>query len=87
MKGYEEEHEVGAGWSWFLVALLAGLVLAWGLFCFKLVKDGPRRWNFGELPDAPSQSVYSTQEPSPNAAPPPQSPQLPEAEPWKGAAK
>jgi hypothetical protein len=87
MNEYEEQHGISSGWSWFLVAALSGLILAWGLFCFLLVKEGPRRWNFDALPDTPSQSIYSSQQTPEEAAPPRQVAPLPEAKPWKGAGK
>jgi hypothetical protein len=84
---YEEKREISSGWSWFLVVALAGLIIAWGLFCFVLIKDGPRRWNFGALPDTPGQSIYSSKQAPEEAAPPRQVAPLPEARPRKGGAK
>jgi hypothetical protein len=51
------------------------------------VKDGPRRWNYGTLPDAPSQSIYSTEAASENTIPPRQVAPLPEAKPRKPATQ
>ena len=83
----EEKHEVSLGWSWFLVLALAGLIVAWGAFCFVLVRDGPREWNFGALTDTPSQSIYSSEQAPESASPPRQVAPLPEAKPWKGSGK
>jgi len=83
----EEKHEISLGWSWFLVAALSGLIVAWGVFCYVFVKDGPRRWSFGALPDTPSQSIYSSEQAPERASPPRQVAPLPEARPWKGGEK
>jgi hypothetical protein len=69
--------------DWAVVILICLLVLGWGLLIFSTVKDPPRRWHLGALPDAPSQSVYSTAEPPATANPPRQVPPLPEAQPGK----
>ena len=83
----EEKREVSAGWSWLMVMALASLIIAWGAFCFLLVRDGPRQWDFGALTDTPSQSIYSSEQTPEKAAPPPQVAPLPEARPWKGGEK
>jgi hypothetical protein len=85
MKEYEEDHEIGSIWSWALVVILCALILAWGFTIHAVVKDGPREWNFGTLPDAPSQSIYSTEEAPEKAVPPRQVAPLPEAKPRKPA--
>ena len=79
----ETEHGAGAasGWGWLIVILISALIVAWGLLNFAIIKDPPRTWHFGALPDAPGQSIYSTQEPPTAATPPPQIPPLPEAKP------
>jgi hypothetical protein len=70
-------------WGWLVVILVCALVVAWGLVNFFLVKDGPRTWHFGTLPDAPSESIYSSRETPEAANPPRQIPPLPEAQPKK----
>ena len=71
--------------DWAIVILVAALVALWGLLNFALVKDLPRTWQFGVLPDAPSESVYSTEEAPQSTTPPRQTPMLPEAQPKKPA--
>ena len=72
-------------WSWIVIILVAALVVAWGLVAFMLVRDVPRTWHRGALPDTPSESIYSTS-PAPDAAnPPPQIQPLPEAKPKQAA--
>jgi hypothetical protein len=69
------------GWGWLVVILISALIIGWGLLNFAIIKDPPRTWHFGALPDAPGQSIYSTQEPPSAATAPPQIPPLPEAKP------
>ena len=68
------ESRAGVAWGWVVVILVAALVIAWGLLAFVLVPDVPRTWHMGALPDAPGESVYSTNPPPREAAPPPQIP-------------
>jgi len=86
MKEYEENREIGSTWSWTLMMLFCASILTWGFAIYALVKDGPREWNYGTLPDAPSQSIYSTEEESERANPPRQVAPLPEAKPRRPAA-
>ena len=85
MKEYEENREISSIWSWALVVICCAFILAWGGMNYALVKDGPREWNFGTLPDAPSQSVYSTEQAPEKAIAPRQVEPLPEAKPRKSA--
>jgi hypothetical protein len=57
-----ETKEGGKNWkAWFIVCLLAGLFLIYGVLMYLLVGDkGPPGWNFGGVEDIPGQSVYST---------------------------
>jgi hypothetical protein len=83
-----ESHETEEAMSvrgWAIVILVAALVALWGLLNFAVVKDLPRTWHFGVLPDAPSESVYSTEEAPQSLTPPRQTPMLPEAQPKKPA--
>jgi hypothetical protein len=47
-------------WSWVILIAFCALIIAWGFVNFRLVQDAPRHWDFGALPAAPSQSIYST---------------------------
>ncbi len=82
MNDHEEEHELPRIMSWILVILLATAVVSWCMFIMMMVKDGPRTWDFGALPDVPAESIYSTM-PAPPAVDlketPLQFPKLPEA--------
>jgi len=86
MKEYEENREIGSMWSWALVLLLCAFILVWGFAIHALVKDRPRDWNYGTLPDAPSQSIYSTEQAPEKTVPPRQVAPLPEAKPVKSAS-
>jgi hypothetical protein len=84
----ETEHGRKAlpGWGWIVVILISALIIGWGLLNFVLVRDPPRTWHFGTLPDTPSQSIYSTEAPpAVTGNPPQQIPPLPEAQPKKKA--
>jgi len=82
MESSQETERNGWVWGWIVAILVAALVVGWGLLSFFTVRDEPRTWHFGVLPDAPGQSIYSTRE-SPDAAGPvpTQIPALPEARP------
>ena len=88
MKQSHETEEAFSIRDWAIIVIVAALIVCWGLLNFALVKDLPRRWHFGVLPDTPSASVYSTEEAPQSSTPPRQTPMLPEAQPKKpsGAA-
>ena len=62
----EERREGRIGW--LVVIGLCTVLILWGLANYRLVKDRPRAWDFGVLPDTPGQSAYSTATPSPTPA-------------------
>ena len=74
-------------WSWVLIVVFCMATLGWGYFNYLLIPDRgedqplKRQWDFGILPDAPSQSIYSSSQPAQAQGVPPQIPQLPEAHP------
>jgi hypothetical protein len=72
----------GAGaWGWVVIVLVSALVVAWGLAAYVLVRDVPRTWHRGSLPDTPGESIYSTAPAPATATAPLQIPPLPEAQP------
>ncbi len=75
--------ERGTRRGWLAVIALSVALIGWGLLTYFIVQDRARVWYFGALPDAPSQSVYSTEATPQTMQPPRQTPQLPEAKPWK----
>jgi hypothetical protein len=96
----EYEHGGGGGErsGWRIVLLICAALLGWGAIQYAAVRDAPRRWDFGALPDAPSQSAFSASQPANPQAGPAQMAPLPEARPqpagagatptgaaWKGA--
>jgi hypothetical protein len=83
MNSKPENNSAGSFKDWVIMLIIAALVSGWGLFVYFRVQDRPRQWDFGVLPDAPSQSIYSTTPPPGNAAVPTQTPVLPEATPWQ----
>jgi hypothetical protein len=62
-KEYEEQTIISSFWSWVFLIVFPIMILGWGMFVEMIVSVGPSRWDFGTLPDTPSQSVYSTASP------------------------
>ncbi len=47
--------------AWIIVFLIMSYILIYGLIVFVTVGDkGPADWNYGAVPDAPGESVYTT---------------------------
>lgn len=80
-KFFEEEHELPSPWEWVIVAALSASLVGFGWLVYALVPDAPRTWDFGQLPDAPAESIFSTELPKATARPQRQLPRLPEALP------
>ncbi|GAB7028211.1 hypothetical protein [Geotalea toluenoxydans] len=81
-KKYDEQRELPSPWEWVIITLLSLVIIAYGLLAYRFVLDGPRQWDFGQLPDTPAESIYSTEEPPPRDGKlPRQLPKLPEAQP------
>jgi len=60
---YDEEKEMPQFWSWMLIILFSAAILGYGIATYLLVDDGPRRWEYGTLPDTPAQSIYNSKGP------------------------
>ena len=80
-KWYDEEREISTLASWVIVILFSASIMAFGWIVYLVIPDAPRHWDFGQVPDAPAESMYSTDEPKPSTHPPRQVPRLPEAYP------
>ena len=78
---YEEHRELPSPWEWVIVIALSASLIGFGWLVYLLVPDGPRSWNFGQLPDAPAESLYSTEQPDLSRKPQQQILRLPEAQP------
>lgn len=85
-KWYSEDHEISALWSWVFIVAFSASIAAFGWLVYWLVPDGTRQWDFGQLPDTPAESVYSTEEPRSHRAPQRQLLRLPEAQPLPAEA-
>lgn len=59
MHEYEEFHEWSTGWSWAFIIFLSGSLITICMIVMVMVKDVPRKWDFGNLDFTPSASVYS----------------------------
>jgi hypothetical protein len=79
----EEPEGPSARRHWVVILLASALIVGWGLLIYTLVKDAPRQWDFGALPDVPAQSIYSSAPTPQPETPPRQIAPLPEAKPWK----
>jgi hypothetical protein len=81
-KEYEEQTIISSVASWIILIVFPIIILSWGMFVKMIVATGPAHWDFGILPDTPSQSIYSTAEPPKNVRMPtfysiPQQPGIP----------
>jgi hypothetical protein len=81
-KKYDEQRELPSPWEWVIIILLSLILIVYALVVYRFILEGPRHWDFGQLPDTPAESLYSTEEPpSPDRRPPRQIHKLPEAQP------
>ena len=80
---YDEEHELPPLWGWVIIILFSASIMGFGWLVYLLVPDAPRQWDFGQLPDTPAESAYSTEEPNISGKPQRQVWRLPEALPLK----
>jgi hypothetical protein len=78
---YDEEHELPAFWGWLFVITFSAAIMGFGWLVYLLIPDAPRLWDFGQLPDTPAESIYSTEEPGISKRPHRQVGRLPEAQP------
>lgn len=78
---YEEKQQLPSPWEWVLLVAFSAAIMGFGWLVYLLVQDAPRRWDFGQLPDAPAESVYSTEQPRKERKPGRQVLTLPEARP------
>ena len=60
---YEESREIHPVLGWAILVLISAMVLGFALWLHVLFKDHPRHWNFGAVPSAPSESVFTTVQP------------------------
>ena len=79
-KEYEEETIISSFWSWVILIAFCAVIMGWGMFVEMIVEAGPPHWDFGVLPDTPSQSAYSTALPPPDVNVPYQIHRIPDAQ-------
>jgi hypothetical protein len=79
-KWYAEDHELSSTWSWVIIILFSAAIAGFGWLVYSIIPDAPRRWDFGQLPDTPAESIYSTEEPRQTKYPQRQLLGLPEAQ-------
>ncbi len=78
---YEEFKVVSNFWGWVILIVFATAILGSGMIFHMSIREVPREWDFGILPDTPAKSIYSTKEPQKGGIAPRQIEQLPEAKP------
>ena len=78
---YDEHQELPSPWEWVILIVFSASIMGFGWLVYSLVPDGPRYWDFGQLPDTPAESIYSTEQPDLMRKPPQQILRLPEALP------
>ncbi len=59
-KEYEELTIISSITSWIILIVFPIIILSWGMFAEMIIPDIQPQWDFGVLPDTPSQSDYST---------------------------
>jgi hypothetical protein len=78
---YDEHQELPSPWEWVILIVFSASIAGFGWLVYLLVPDGPRYWDFGQLPDTPAESIYSTEQPNLGRKPQQQILRLPEALP------
>lgn len=89
-KKYEEFTLISSFWSWVILIIFSATIMGWGMFVHMMVdREVPRQWDFGQYPDVPAESEYSTVPAPNNVNVPLQIERLPEAyyDKKAGAAK
>jgi hypothetical protein len=79
-KEYEEQTIISPVVGWVILILFAALIMSWGMFVEMIVSTQPAHWDFGVLPDTPSQSQYSTAFPPADVNVPYQIHRIPDAQ-------
>lgn len=79
MERFEEETEISLFWSWVLIILFSACIIVYGMCVHFTIRDVPRRWDFGVLPDTPAESIYSSTPYQKVKEAPPQLPMFPDS--------
>jgi len=80
---YDEHQELPSPWEWVILVVFSASIAGFGWLVYSVVPDAPRHWDFGQLPDTPAESIYSTEQPDLSKKPQRQILTLPEAQPLK----
>lgn len=80
----EEFRKIKPWRFWAILIAVAISTIGWGLLNYVFIQDISRGWDYGTLPDAPSESIYSSSRPGSQVDPQPQIAPLPEATPSAG---
>jgi hypothetical protein len=66
----EEYRMIGSAASWLILVVFTAAVISWGMWMMMTVRDAPREWDMGALPETPASSEYSSIEPPQTQNPP-----------------
>lgn len=64
MTDFEKSRLGRPRWGWAIVIAICAAALVWGYVNYSFIHDRPRQWDFGQVPDAPGESIYSSSQPS-----------------------
>lgn len=57
-----EEYRVLPQWmGWVILVLMSAGLLSWGMWLHHMVEEAPRYFDVGHVPDAPGESIHSTE--------------------------
>jgi hypothetical protein len=74
---YEEQSKIGQIRAWIYILFFSAALMSFGMAVHMIIMDAPRHWDFGTLPDAPGESIYSSARPNVSYIPPLQLEPLP----------
>jgi hypothetical protein len=60
---YDEDLEVSSFASWVILIVFSASIVIFGYVVYRVIPDGPRSWNFGQLGDTPAETIFSTEQP------------------------
>lgn len=87
-KNYVEYKIFAQFWGWIILIFISFGILLFAHLMHLIVPDIPRQWDFGQKPQTPAESVFSTRLPPSQSAPGLQLVvPLPEARPFVKEAK
>lgn len=68
-KHYVEYKTFSQFWGWIILIVISVGILAFAHLIHLIVPDVPREWDFGQKPQTPAESVFSTRMPPAHPGP------------------